>query len=70
MTVSTERDNTYEFDLVVGFDGAGSIVRRALFPEVKPTPPTNNSAYRAIVPNKEIRDDTQTRLSLEMKERT
>lgn len=59
--VSTGRGKTYEFDLVVGSDGVGSVARRTLFPDVKPRPPTNNSAYRAIVPYEEVRKDPETR---------
>lgn len=38
-----------------------SVVRRSLFPNVKPRPPTGNCAYRAIVPYEEVRKDPITR---------
>jgi salicylate hydroxylase len=34
-----------------------SVVRKTLFPDVKPTPPTTNCAYRAIVPYEQIIKD-------------
>lgn len=52
---------SYTFDLVVGADGVHSFVRRTLFPEVTPRPPTGNCAYRAVVPYDEIRKDPITR---------
>ncbi|OCL14438.1 FAD/NAD(P)-binding domain-containing protein [Glonium stellatum] len=55
--VQTERGATFSFDLLIGSDGVGSIVRRTLFPSVKPSPPTTNCAYRAVVPYSQIRKD-------------
>ena len=55
VTVETEAGKEYTFDLLIGADGVGSIVRRTLFPKVIPTPPSGNCAYRAIVPYEEIR---------------
>lgn len=57
MTVTTERGVQHNFDLLVGSDGLNSVVRRKLFPHIKPSPPTDNSAYRAIVPYAQIQDD-------------
>jgi salicylate hydroxylase len=57
VTVETEKGLKYSFDLVVGADGLNSVVRKALFPDVRPEPPTTNCAYRAIVPYDEIRKD-------------
>ena len=56
-TVETHKGLKYTFDLVVGADGINSIVRKSLFPDVSPEPPTTNCAYRAIVPYDEIRKD-------------
>lgn len=56
-TVVTEKGSMYTFDLVVGADGINSIVRKMLFPNVAPEPPTTNCAYRAIVPYAQIRND-------------
>jgi salicylate hydroxylase len=57
VTVTTQKGSDYTFDLVVGADGINSIVRKSLFPDAKPEPPTTNSAYRAIVPYDQIRKD-------------
>ncbi|KAL1963184.1 hypothetical protein VTN77DRAFT_8617 [Rasamsonia byssochlamydoides] len=57
VTVETYKGVKYTFDLVVGADGINSIVRRTLFPDVTPEPPTTNCAYRAIVPYDQIRKD-------------
>lgn len=55
--VTTQKGDSYTFDLCVGADGVNSIVRRILFPDVHPEPPTTNCAYRAIVPYDQIRQD-------------
>ncbi|EMF17714.1 FAD/NAD(P)-binding domain-containing protein [Sphaerulina musiva SO2202] len=59
--VATQKGVRHTFDLVVGSDGVQSVVRRSLFPNVKPRPPTGNCAYRAIVPYEEVRNDPITR---------
>ena len=61
VSVTTEKGETHTFDLVIGSDGVSSIVRRTLFPDVKPKPPTNGCAYRAIVPYSEVRADPATK---------
>lgn len=61
VSVRSEKGELYTFDVAVGSDGVGSIVRRTLFPDVKPRPPTGNAAYRAIVPFEEVRKDPLTR---------
>ncbi|PIA98905.1 3-hydroxybenzoate 6-hydroxylase [Cercospora beticola] len=48
--VVTEKGNKYSFDLLIGSDGLRSVVRKTLFPEVVPRAPTNNAAYRAVLP--------------------
>ena len=68
VSVTTEKGSTYNFDLVIGSDGVTSVVRRTLFPDVKPKPPTTNCAYRAIVPYEEVRADPETRELVEDKD--
>ncbi|KAJ6024518.1 Salicylate hydroxylase [Penicillium herquei] len=57
VSVQTQKGDSYTFDLCVGADGVNSIIRRTLFPDVNPEPPTTNCAYRAIVPYDQIRED-------------
>lgn len=57
VTVKTHKGSSFEFDLCVGADGVNSVVCRTLFPNVQVDPPTNNTAYRAIVPYDRIRQD-------------
>ena len=52
--VTTEKGNTYTFDLLIGSDGLKSIVRRVLFPDVKPRAAVNNAAYRSVIPYEEV----------------
>jgi salicylate hydroxylase len=59
--ISTQKGDKYTFDLVLGSDGVNGITRKTLFPDVVPTPPTNNSAYRAIVPYSRLLADPETR---------
>lgn len=59
--VTTVKEKSFVFDLVIGSDGVQSVVRRTLFPDVKPRPPSGNCAYRAIVPYEEVRRDPLTR---------
>lgn len=55
--VTTEKGRSWDFDLLVGADGVRSVIRKHLFPNVKPAPPTGNCAFRAIVPYEQIRKD-------------
>ena len=52
--VTTEKGAKHTFDLLIGADGLKSVVRRTLFPDVKPRAPTYNGAYRAVIPFKEL----------------
>lgn len=59
--VASEAGGKWTFDLVIGSDGINSVVRQAFLPDVKPRPPTNNAAFRAIVPMEKVRNDPLTR---------
>lgn len=48
--VETSKGAKYSFDILIGSDGLKSIVRKHLFPNVAPRAPTNNAAYRAVLP--------------------
>ena len=52
--MTTEKGAEYKFDLLIGSDGLKSIVRKTLFPNVKPRAPTKNAAYRGIIPYEEV----------------
>lgn len=65
VNVATTSGKAYAFDLVVGADGVQSVVRKSLFPHVRPRPPTGNCAYRAIVPYDELRKDPLTKSLVE-----
>lgn len=68
VSLETEKGRSLTFDLVVGSDGVQSVVRRTLFPDVKPSPPSDNCAFRAIVPYDQIREDPLTRELVEDKD--
>ncbi|KAH7062531.1 salicylate hydroxylase [Macrophomina phaseolina] len=61
VTVKTTTGKKYTFDLLVGSDGIGSVTRKKLFPAIKPTPPSNDAVYRAIVPTEQVRADPVAR---------
>jgi salicylate hydroxylase len=52
--VTTEKGQTYTFDLLIGSDGLKSVVRKILFPDIKPRAVTNNAAYRSVIPYEEL----------------
>jgi len=52
--VVTEKGAKHKFDLLVGSDGLKSVVRKRLFPDVKPAALTMNAAYRAVIPYEEV----------------
>jgi len=52
--VETVKGAKYSFDVLIGSDGVKSVVRSTLFPDVKPRAPTNNAAYRAVMPYDEV----------------
>lgn len=59
--VRDETGRTWAFDVVIGADGLNSVVRKTILPNVKPTPPTNTGAYRAVVPMEMVKRDPLTR---------
>lgn len=54
--VQTTAGGKYTFDLLIGSDGLKSVVRKHLFPDVVPRAPTNNAAYRAVLPYQYVYD--------------
>lgn len=70
VTVTTHKGNKHRFNLCVGADGLNSIVRRTLFPDAHPEPPTTNCAYRAIVPYGQVHQDPVARQAFKPGEKT
>lgn len=54
VTVTSEDDSSYTFDLIIGADGVKSFMRRQLFPGLKPVAASNIAAYRAVLPYEEV----------------
>lgn len=61
VTVKSDAGRSWDFDVLIGSDGLNSVVRKSFLPDVKPKPPTGNSAFRAIVPMERVRNDPLTR---------
>jgi salicylate hydroxylase len=57
VTVETAKGAKHTFDLLIGADGLNSVTRRILFPSARQRSPTNNCAYRAVVPYERIRQE-------------
>lgn len=55
--VKDDTGRHWDFDLVIGADGLNSVTRQTILPDVKPKPPTNVAAYRAVVPMEQIKSD-------------
>lgn len=61
VVITTQNGENFSFDMILGSDGVNGISRKILFPDVVPTPPTNTSAYRAIVPYSRLLADPETK---------
>ena len=59
--VSTDAGRQHLFDLLIGSDDMNSVIRKSLFPGVKPAPPMTNCPYRAIVLYEQIRKGSAAR---------
>ncbi|KAI3396875.1 hypothetical protein diail_11579 [Diaporthe ilicicola] len=59
--IKDDTGRSWDFDLVIGADGLNSVTRRTILPDVKPKPPTNVAAYRALVPMSQVKADPLTR---------